>query len=794
MVQKNTNPTAWKSAPWPNSSDHRHSYLPASLPIIASGILLAIFLLIIADPTAAQMNTEGIESVIQNPKLPWQLEAERVAYDKTADEYTAAGNVLIYKGNIRLLADFVRFDNKNMKAYAEGNVVLTNGEDILSGTSMDIDLQKQIGSVNDGYLFLKENNYHLTGNVIKKVSAKTYTIDEATMTTCDGDKPDWKVTGKNVKIRADGKATAWHATMWARKMPVLYTPYFYYPARKDRQTGLLWPDGGTSDRWGAYYSQPFFWAIDKSSDATFYGHYMDKRGFRPGAEYRYYLDEWSKGTWMVDGFYDRQVDDGTGDSSEKWGFDDGGRTLLRENKERYWLRGSHHQKMPWGIRGRLDVDIVSDQDYTREFKTGQMGWGDSKDYLEKVFGQDLDDFNDPVRTNLLNLNKLWPTYSFNARLRYDLDSTVRNSGDPDVTLQQLPLVEFDGVKQRFGTSPFFYDLNTEYVYYWSREAERGQRMDLYPRVYLPLQVKPFFTIEPSIGLRETLWYLDQNDFGPNDNRFYSRELFDTSVSLFSDIYKVFNIGGKTLKAIKHTVRPQVTHLYIPNVDQTDLPSFDGVDRVGKANLVTYSLTNTLTSKSRKEGSFEISRRVDKTQAAIIDSPADNAYNDFFRFKLEQTYDINEGKGNNPQKPFSPIYAELDIFPGKYFALDADALWTVYDWKFLSHNVAANLWDLRGDKLALEYRYTTISDEIGFNEVKSLNGALTVKVSDRLTVKGNYEYNFVEKVQVEAGLGLVYTAQCWSFDGIVRQRTGVDNTKKYDFEIKLNLFGLGEIGL
>lgn len=793
MVKKNTNPASWSLSSGPKNSDHRHRYLPAAMPFIAACIFLAALLLIIAVPVAAQMNTKEIESVIQDPKLPWQLEADKIDYDQTTDEYTATGNVMIYKGNIRLLANFVRFDHKNMKAYAEGNVVLTNGEDVLSGTRMNIDLQNQIGSVDDGYLFLKENNYHLTGNVIKKVGAKTYTIDEATMTTCDGDKPDWKITGKNVKIRDDGKGTAWHATMYARNMPVLYTPYFYYPARKDRQTGLLWPDGGISDRWGVYYSQPFFWAIDKSSDATFYGNYMGKRGFRPGAEYRYYLDEWSKGTWMIDGYYDRKVDDGTGDSSKKWGFTDGDRTILRKNEERYWLRGSHHQKMPWGIRGRLDVDIVSDQDYTREFETGQMGWENSKDYFDKVFGRDLDDFNDPVRTNLLNLNKLWPTYSFNAKLRYDLDSTVRNSGEPDETLQQLPVIEFDGVKQRIATSPFFYNLNTEYVYYWSRDAERGQRLDLFPRVYLPFQVKPFFTIEPSVGMRETLWYLDKKEYGPKNRQFYNRELFDTRVDFFSDVFNVFQLEGKTLKAIKHSIRPQVTHVYIPNVDQEDLPNFDAVDRIDNTNLVTYSLTNTLTSKSQKEGSFEISRRVDKTQAGIIDSPSDYAYNDFFRFKLEQTYDINEGKENNPDKPFSPIFAELDIFPGKYFALDADALWSVYSLDILSHNIAANLWDLRGDKLSVEYRYTQNSDEIELNETNSLYGALTVKVSDRLTVRGNYEYNFLEDVPVEAGLGFVYTAQCWSFDGIIRQKTSVDNSKKYDFEIKINLFGLGEFG-
>ena len=740
------------------------------------------------------MSPGQTEKIIQDPGIPWQLEADEVDYDRTADEYSATGNVMIYKGNIRLIADYVRLDHKNMKAYAEGHVILTNGEDILSGTSMNIDLNNQIGSVEDGSLFLKENNYHLAGKVIKKVGPKTYTIDEATLTTCDGDNPDWKITGKNVKIREDGEGTARHATLWARKMPVLYTPFFYYPARKERQTGLLWPEGGTSDRWGPNYSQPFFWVIDKSSDATFYGHYMHRRGFKPGVEYRYVLDEWSKGTWMVDGFYDRKVDDGTGTSSEDWGFTDGNLTILRKNEERYWLRGSHHQKMPWGIRGRLDLDIASDQDYTREFQTGQMGWASSKDYFDKEFGRDLDDFNDPVRTNLLSFNKSWPTYSFNAKLRYDLDSTVRNSGEPDTTLQQFPQLEFNGIKQRIATSPFFYNLNTEYVYYWSREAERGQRVDLNPRMYLPLQVKPFFTIEPSVGLRETLWYLDKNEFGPKDKQFYNRELFDTSVSFFSDIFNVFHLEGQTLKAIKHSVRPQVTHVYIPNVDQSDLPSFDSIDRIDNRNLLIYSLTNTVTSKSRKEGSFEISRRVDKTQAEVIDSPASYAYNDFLRFKLQQTYDINEGKENNPDKPFSPIFAELDMFPGKYFALDADALWSVYSLDLLSHNIAANIWDLRGDKLSVEYRYTKNSDEIDFNQTNSLMTALKIKVTDRITVRGNYEYNFLEDVPVEAGVGLLYSSQCWSFDGTIRQSTGVDNEKKYDFEIKINLFGLGEFGI
>lgn len=774
----------------------RHlSSLFDSILIAALGIIAA-YQLIFPAPAVAQLkiNEGQIDSVIKDPKIPWQLEADEIFYDQEYDAYVAKGNVSIYKGNIKLTANFIRFEQKTMKAYAEGDVVLTNGEDILSGSSMDLELENQIGSVEDGYLFIKENNYHLTGDVIKKVGEKTYTIDEATLTTCDGEKPDWKITGKDVKVTADGEGSARHTTMWARNMPVLYTPYFYYPARKKRQSGLLWPEFGTSDRWGWYYNQPLFWAIDESSDATFYGHYMNERGMKGGVEYRYYLDDWSKGTWMFDGFDDKRTDTG-GQSSQEWGFEDGSSVILRTNTPRYWLRGSHHQKMPYGVRAQLDVDLVSDQDYTREFRRGHMSWQQSKEFFEDVFNRDLDDYNDPVRTNRLNFNKLWPAYSLNAEFRYDLDSTVRNTGNPDTTLQQLPLVNFDAVKQRIATSPFFYNLNSQYVYYWSVDGRRTQRADAHPRLYLPFQLKPFFTIEPSVGFRGTLWYLDKKEFGPEgDQKFYRRGLYDTRVDFFTEVFNIFRTEGKTIEAIKHAVRPRVVHTYIPDKDQDDLPSFDGIDRIANQNLLTYSLTNTLTSKTRKEGSFEFTRRHDKDTATVIDSQTDYSYNDFLRFELEQSYDIKEAKQKDSEKPFSPIGARLDFFPGNYVGLDATALWSVYEYKFLSHNIGGNLWDRRGDRLYIEYRFTRESDEISQNPAKSIYGDLRLQVTNRLKVSGLYEYNFLDKTRVQTGFGLNYTADCWSFDGRVVSKVNVDNNTDLNWEFKIKLYGLGEFGI
>ncbi len=114
-------------------------------------------------------------------------------------------------------------------------------------------------------------------------------------------------------------------------------------------------------------------------------------------------------------------------------------------------------------------------------------------------------------------------------------------------------------------------------------------------------------------------------------------------------------------------------------------------------------------------------------------------------------------------------------------------------KFLSHNLAANFWDLRGDKLGLEYRYTKDSDEISLNPAQSLTADLRVKVTDRLSLAALYEYNFLANTSVQAGLGMNYKARCWAFEGRITDTTGVDGSHNLDFEIKVNLFGLGEFG-
>ena len=136
---------------------------------------------------------------------------------------------------------------------------------------------------------------------------------------------------------------------------------------------------------------------------------------------------------MYDFLYDRQIDDGTADGYEGFTEDN----ELRLNRERWWFRMKNDQDLPAGFKAKLDVDLVSDQDYLREFDTGYSGYEDSDSYFLKEFGRELDDETDTVRLNQLNLNRGWDKYSLNIDFRWYDNVIIRKNDLPDGT--RLPL-------------------------------------------------------------------------------------------------------------------------------------------------------------------------------------------------------------------------------------------------------------------------------------------------------------------------------------------------------------------
>ena len=731
-----------------------------------------------------------------NTEDVWHITADQIEYSQTEDQYIAEGDVVITNKDQKINADYVRYDKKNKKAYALGDVVLTAGGDVLHAQRMTIDMEDRTGIAYQGTVFIKEGHYRLWGDKIQKTGENTYIAESAVVTTCDGDDPDWKVSGSEAEVTIEGYGTVTNATLWTGKVPVAYSPFIFFPAKRKRQSGFLAPRFSLSDRLGTEYEQPYFWAIDEQQDATIYWDHLSKRGEKIGTEYRYVVDRYSSGAIMFDFLKDDKVDDGTGDSSTMWGYEDD--SLIRPNSKRYWFRMKNNQHLPYQFTGKLDIDVVSDQDYLTEFRDGYSGFDETEAYFQETFGRGVDDYTNTARSNTLIIGKSWDWYSLSMEGRWTDDlikrqgmkyvedaSTPEDSIQPvyetDDTVQQLPMIQFNGAKQEaWDDSWLYWSFDSQAAFFYRIDGVRGNRADLYPRFYVPMRYNNFFSFEPSIGVRETLWYVTDYNGGKLDSyddedapkTALNRELYDITLDLSTEVYRVYNPGWSVAERFRHAITPQVVYEYRPDWDQSEYPTFDSIDHLGGVHQVTYSLLNTFTSRTRV---------VKPGQQAEEEGRAPRyTYSEFCRFSLSQSYYINQRNVSNAQ-PFSAVTGELDFSLWRYCTLSADAAWDPYQNLLTSRNIGVGLSDYRGDVVNFEYR-------LNRNSTESLNINASLIITDYLSLYFDLDRDLVEKKYIETRGSLLYKTGCWSVD------LGVSKTAEdMKYALMISLYGLGGFG-
>ena len=107
------------------------------------------------------------------------------------------------------------------------------------------------------------------GETLEKVSEDTYIISKGGFTSCAQANPRWEMTSGSLRLRVDHYALLSNMMLKVKGVPALYLPYMYYPLSKDnRSTGFLMPSYGSSTYKGQTISNAFFWAINRSQDAT----------------------------------------------------------------------------------------------------------------------------------------------------------------------------------------------------------------------------------------------------------------------------------------------------------------------------------------------------------------------------------------------------------------------------------------------------------------------------------------------------------------------------------------------
>lgn len=728
-----------------------------------TAVLVVLCLLVCQAPSSAMPAKE-------NPReVSWHISALMVTFDKDRELYIAEDDVIITGGKTRLEADYVEFSNKTKEAFAQGNVLFISGGDTITCNAMQINLATEKGSINKGTIFVQEGNYYISGENLRKTGAFTYDAEKGSITTCDGDTPDWKITGRDIKVTVEGYGTAKHTVLWAKKLPALYSPYLVFPVKTKRQTGLLLPAIGSSERRGFEIEQPLFLALSRSSDATFYAHYMSDRGVKGAAEYRYFISDQSKGAIMADFLDDDKIDDGT-TATEKYSFSSTGQ---RTNRDRWWFRMKNDQELPGGFTAKLDVDVVSDADYLQEFKEDLTGFEKTNEYFSDEFGRSLDSYDVTTRKNSLLVSNAWSSYSLNIQgLWYD-NVVARRQNTTDTTLQTLPSVEFDALRQKIGNTGFYWNLDSEFRSFYRQDTTatliNGQRIDVYPKLYYPTRLFKAFSFEPYLGVRGTGWHTpDFTDTHGDDDSFRTRGIYDAGASLSTTIDRIFTLSSSLAEKIRHEIIPQIDYSFQPSIIQDDLPYFDSLDNLSEQNLITWSLTHVFTARKKVFGE---------------DGTETNDYKELARFKFYQDYDIKNERDNETAtgRPWQDVKLKYELNPFDYLSSNGDIAVNPYDGHFTEVKVGATIKDNRGDSLYSSFRYAVNQPQTWLNQ-------LNIQITDELMTYYGLEIDLKNDSTVEQKGGVEYTRDCWGLALGYRESPG---DRAIAFLIRLT--GIGEFG-
>ncbi len=726
------------------------------------------------DSAAVQNNALPKNLDAGSNKNPVKIEADSMDYDNVRDAYHAKGKVNINYSGANLSADDVELDNKSNVATAQGGAFLKMGEDTLRGEKIVLNIEDKTGAAYQADAFYARNNFYIKGNIIEKTGENTYFIKQPIATTCNGENPDWEIAGSEMKVTVEGYGLMKDARFLVKGLPVFYTPILPFPAKTERQSGFLIPYFSSSKNDGIDIGIPYFWAISPQMDATFYQHYIEKRGFQEGAEFRYYLGNNTRGTFYGDYMEDTEHVTDTTDMATSRDWEE------MHKRWSYYLNDQTNFDPQFYVR--TDLIKVSDKWYFKDFSAQNY-------YLDNYAQTAEDNFKDvpfkgdqTVRylESTARVFKGWSNYNITGLINSTEDFNALNN---DQTLQKYPEIVLTGIKQKFLDTPLYYEFTGTYDYLYRGEGDKGHFVDFSPTVSMPFDLAGYFKVTPQLALKETFWSRDDNETD-SKSKTADRTVFDASVSLSSQLSRVFDVNVNGWEKIRHEIKPEIIYSYVPGVSEDNVPDYyvpafspfiiSGTtpvttvssDALAEQNAVAWSLTNTFMAKVKDEnGAY--------------------SYLEFLRLKLYQTYDIHEANKSMDaaaleRRPFSDMGIEIDFTPYKYFSFTTRDQYSIYD-GWTQTNYDFNFKDWRGDTMTIGYRYTIDSiQEVNFN----LKAVITPHLDGTIISR----YDMFNSQTVENTVGLVYHKQCWNM-GLDLSQTADDTRLMF----KISLAGFGKQG-
>lgn len=728
--------------------------------------VLLLVVLCVCPPTWAQEQPSQ-----DRPEADEQVrvKGDALSYEEQSNVVSATGNVVVTKGQTTLSADKVSVNRDTNTLDARGNVELKDTRGQVNADMLQMEMENETGTITNGIVTLPRNQYVLTGKELKKSYGQTYHIEDGAFTTCDCDKnfdkADWSIGASTIDVALRGMGTIRHGVLRVRGLPLLYVPYAFVPVNNDRQSGFLFPNYGFSSKRGFVWQQPFYWAINKSHDATITTDLETAARIGAWGEFRYAPDEGTEGL-LSTSYFNEQIR---------------GPATTTGPINRWSVTGVHRQLVAQDFRAYGDFFFVSDDQFLREISHRALNL---KSALE------LDDWD--LRTRRFTDSraggvKTWRNALLRGEARYYQDLRL----DDDYAFQTLPRVQFR--TQHVWKDRVELGLSVDGANFYRNQGYAGQRLDIAPSVAVPFHLGKYLYGSVKATGRETIYHMTSEDLGSppltesgrlRGNR--TRETVQFRAALGTRLSRVFNLNWGRLRQLQHVIEPQVSYSYVPAVHQQhDLPLYDSLDRINRRNLFVYGFSN------RVLGKF-----ASTPEAGAPSQPAvATEVRELARFSVTHAYDPSRFIGRK-REHFSDMDINARLTPLPYTTFTVDSTYDVARGDVTMARLSASLSDPRPlpatapllehvqRRTTLGVSYRTITDRL----LKEMNAYAVIRLNEYITGAyfGRYDFNAKSFIGNRYYLRFISPQNCWYVDlGLIDKV----NPNEFEFRFLITFVGL-----
>ncbi len=503
------------------------------------------------------------------------------------------GDVELTMDDTTLFADEVWYFGDEKRAVASGNVTYIQGNNQISSDRAEMDTDTRLGTFHDAWgvagiqpqrpaaavgafvapqLTGEDTDVYFYGKIVEKIGPKKYKITNGGFTTCVQPSPRWDLSAGEVVLNIDSYTLLKNAVFNVKNVPLLYLPILYYPTKEEgRATGFLLPTYGSTSLRGHQLSNAFFWAINRSHDATVKHDWYSKGDQGLNGEYRYVT---LSGDGTIEGNVLNQVANDYNLPSRS-----------------YNLRGGANQRLAGNFRARGRIDYFSSLATNQTIHSSYYDAANSRrSYGGNVAGS-------------LRGTAISGTFDRMEQFSSTTSSSLVGTAPRlNVTRGERPL---------FRDAAIYFAIGSEFVQYQRESRNDGfitdtgvARFDLNPQIRYPFKRWQWFTVNSTASWRNTFYtrtYANGDQTTTVDESLNRQFTTLTAHAVGPVFNRVFNTPDNGYaERFKHTIEPFVTVQRTTAIENFDrIIRTDATDNVvGDATNYTYGLNNRIYARRR----------------------------------------------------------------------------------------------------------------------------------------------------------------------------------------------------